>query len=91
MTLSAEITIYFIALVIVIGMSFITHSVISMHKRFNARIEALKNQLMTLILTTPAKGSKTKVDQYLSGDITMTHPVTGEKLKARAKFKISDK
>jgi len=46
--------------------------------------------LMTLILTSKnIKGqSKIKIDQYLEGEIDLTHPVSGKQLKAKAKFKI---
>ncbi len=90
MPFSTEITIYVIALTIVIGMAFMVHSTITMYKRLQARMDAQKSQLMTLILTSKnIKGqSKIKIDQYLEGEIDLTHPVSGKQLKAKAKFKI---
>ena len=88
MSMSAEITVYIISLCIVIGMAFMVHSTISVYKRLQARIDAVKNQLMALILTSSTSKTRTKIDQYLEGEIDLTHPTTGEKLKARAKFKI---
>tara|TARA_B100000212_G_scaffold278000_1_gene217651 strand:- start:987 stop:1262 length:276 start_codon:yes stop_codon:yes gene_type:complete len=89
MTLTAEITIYVIAIIIVTGMAFITHAVIDMNKKLNNRINTVKNQLMSLILTGPrSEKQKTKIDQHLEGDVELTHPTTGDKIKARAKFRI---
>lgn len=88
MSMSAEITMYVIALIIVGGMAFMVHSTIAMYKRLQNRIDSVKNQLMAIILTSAGSKQKTKIDQYLEGEIDLTHPVSGEKLKARARFKI---
>ena len=87
MSMSVEITIYVIAIMIVCGMGFIVQSMLRLHKSLDDKIIKVKNQLMTLLLTSDA-GKKVPGPRQLEGEIDLIHPKTGEKLKAKAKFKI---
>ena len=84
MTLTAEITIYFIALTIVGGMSLIVHTMNKSNDRFSRRLELLRSQVQFLMLRSGYK-SDTK---ELEGEIELQHPTSGEKLKTKARFRL---
>ena len=84
MTLTAEITIYFIALLIVGGMSLIVYTMDKTNDRFSRRLELLRNQVQFLMIRS---GHKPDVKE-LEGDIELKHPTTGEKLETKARFRL---
>ena len=89
MSVTTELTIYVIAIMLVVGMAFITHAMISMNKRLNDRISEVRRQFMILLASSSSsQKQKVKIDQHLEGDVELTHPRSGEKIKARAKFRL---
>jgi len=82
-TLTAELTIYFIALLIVGGMALIVHTMDRNNDRFSQRLETLRSQVQFLMLRA---GHKSEAKD-LEGKIELTHPTTGEKLETKARFR----
>ena len=83
MTPTAEITIYFIAFLIVGGMSLIVHTMNKNSDRFSRRLELLRSQVQFLMLKSGYKSGA----KELEGEIELKHPTTGEKLKTKARFR----
>lgn len=79
MDFSTEVTIYVIAIMIVIGLAVITRTVIELNRRTEARINELRRAVMTV---------RNPVPKELKGSIDLTHPKSGEKITARARFRI---
>jgi Na+-translocating ferredoxin:NAD+ oxidoreductase RnfG subunit len=84
MDMGFEVTVYVIALIITAGLGFITHSIIEINRRLKRQILEQQQRLMTFIL----QHGESQENDELHGNIDLTHPKTGEKLTARARFKI---
>lgn len=84
MSMGFEITIYVIFIMITAGLGFLTHSIIEINKRLKRQMLEQQQRLMTFILQQGA----TQKDDELHGHIDLTHPRTGEKLRAKARFKL---
>lgn len=85
MSWSTEITLYLILLSLTIGLAVVVYSILELNKRTHDRITTIRDQLMTAIYS-----GSTKEDTLL-GDIDIIHPKTGEKLHAKARFKVKNK
>ena len=79
MEFSTEVTIYVIAVMIVVGLAVMTRVVIELNKKMNDRVNSLHRAVMSV---------RNPVPKELAGSIDLTHPKTGEKITARARFKI---
>ena len=84
MDFGAELTIYTIVIMVVIGLAFVAHSIITIDKRLRKQMLELHQRLVALYLT----GEPRQSDRHLEGEIDMTHPKTGERLTARARFRV---
>jgi len=89
--MTQEIAFYILSLLTVCTLVFVVNGMISLHKKTNNRITEMRNQLLSLIYNIPESKSKNKGTlTHLTGEVEMTHPKTGEKLKAKARFKIKN-
>ena len=79
MDFSTEVTIYVIAIMIVIGLAVITKTVIELNRRTSNRINDLRRMVMSV---------RNPVPKELTGTVDLTHPKSGEKITARARFKV---
>ena len=86
MTPTAEITIYFIALLITGGLVAIVHTMNRINDRFARRLELLRNQVHFLMMRS---GYKSNVGD-LEGEVELTNPSTGEKIITKAKLRLED-
>lgn len=86
--MSQEMAFYLLALIMVGALVFVVQGVLSLNKRVNDRITETRNQLLSLIYNIPKKKGGENGPTHLTGEVEMTHPKTGEKLKARARFTI---
>ena len=84
MNVTAELTIYFISFLIISGMGMIVYTMKRAQENSNRRFTFLRNQINTLMIRA---GVNTK-GKELEGELDLTHPKTGEKLKAKAKFRL---
>ena len=84
MNTGAELTIYAIVIMIVIGLAFVAHSIITIDKRLRKQMLELQQKLVALYLT----GEPRQSDRHLKGEIDLTHPKTGERLTAPARFRV---
>lgn len=82
--MTAEITIYFISFLIIVGMGLIVYTMRRTQENFERRFQFLRNQLNMLMIRSGLDSKKRTLD----GEIDLVHPRSGEKLKAKAKFKI---
>ena len=83
MSPGAELTIYFIAMTIICCMGLISYAVIEMHRETNKRITDIRNQLLSLILTSKTADPAGHID----ADVELLHPETGESMHTVAKIK----
>ena len=79
MEFSTEVTIYVIAIMITAGLGFITKVVIDLNRSTYRRIAALQQALRAVRNPVPTE---------LTGHIDLTHPKAGEKITAKARFRI---
>lgn len=86
MNFGAELTIYAIVIMVVAGLAFVAHSIITIDKRLRKQMLELQQKLVALYLT----GAPRQNDRHLEGEIDLTHPKTGERLTARARFRVID-
>ena len=86
MTPTAEITIYFIALLITGGLAIIVHTMNRINDRFARRLESLRSQVQFLM----ARAGYEPNTGDLEGEVEITNPKTGEKLTAKAKLRLKE-
>lgn len=79
MDFSTEVTIYVIAIMIVMGLVVITRTVIELNRKTTARINELRRAVMSV---------RNPVPKELKGSVELTHPKSGEKITARARFRV---
>ncbi len=84
MEFGAELTIYAIMIMVVVGLAFVAHSIIAIDKRLRKQMIDLQQKLVALYLT----GEPRQTDRHLEGEIDLTHPKTGERLRAQARFRV---
>jgi hypothetical protein len=81
MEFSTEVTIYVIGAMITAGLAFITKVVIDLNRSTHRRISALQQALLRVRNPVPTE---------LAGHIDLTHPKSGEKITAKARFRIKN-
>ena len=86
MNLATEITVYFIALLIVAGMSLIVHVMKKSNDNFERRLMALRSQVQFLMARA---GYKSRTGE-IEGEVELTNPNTGEKITTKAKLRLKD-
>ena len=74
-----ELTVYAIAITMTLGLAFITRSIITIDTRAKKQMHELRAAI------TAARGAG---PEELEGEVDITHPRTGERLRARAKFRV---
>jgi hypothetical protein len=85
MSWNTEIAIYASLFFITTGLAVVVYSVLELNKRAHDRITTIRSQLMAAIYSGSTK------EDTLQGDIDIIHPKTGEKLHAKARFKVKNK
>lgn len=79
MEFGTEVTLYVIATMIVIGLAVVVRCVIDLNRKTNERITKLRRMVMSVRDPVPTE---------LVGSVDLTHPRSGEKITAQARFKV---
>ena len=89
MDMGFELTVYAIAIMITGGLVFLTRSVITIDKALKKQMSELQLQLSRIVMSqTGVQQDKSSGNSELTGEIDLTHPRTGEKLRAKARFRV---
>lgn len=86
MSPGSELILYLILLLITSAMGLIVYVMLRLNKQCNNRITAIKLPLLPQDQDSRWAGDQKSTT--LHGDIDVTHPKTGEKLRATARFRI---
>jgi len=82
MDMGFELTVYAIAIMITGGLAFVVRSVITIDKALKKQMSEIQAQISRIMMSDPDR------DSELKGEIDLTHPRTGEKLRAKARFRV---
>ena len=86
MDMGFELTVYAIAIMITGGLAFVVRSIITIDKALKKQMRDLQAQISMIMMSSTE--SATDRDSELTGEVDLTHPRTGEKLRAKARFRV---